>query len=127
MSENMYGLRYFWFIGDGDSSVYNSLITGLPSYGRNITKVECANHAIKCYRNRLEALYYQGRNGLTINTMRCITHGAHRAIRMHSATDDVNPLQHHLRNGPRHCFGDHHNCNSSYCKRSNEEPTSKYT
>ena len=37
-------LRYLWFIGDGDSLVYNSLITGVPTYGYAITKVECADH-----------------------------------------------------------------------------------
>ena len=51
MSESIHGLRYLWFIGDRDSSVYNSLITGVPTYGHDITKVECANRAIKCYRN----------------------------------------------------------------------------
>ena len=56
MSESIHGLRYLWFIGDGDSSVYNSLITGVPTYGYAITKVECANHAVKCYGNQLEAL-----------------------------------------------------------------------
>ena len=55
-SENMHGLRYLWLIGDGNSSVYHGVVTGVPSYGRDITKVECANHAVKCYRNRLEAL-----------------------------------------------------------------------
>ena len=130
MSESMHGLRYLWFIGDGDSSVYNSLITGVPTYGRNITKVECANHAVKCYRNRLEALckekpHYQGRNGLTVATMKRITHGARCAIRMHSITGDVSALRHDLRNGPRHCFGDHRNCNSAFCKHVNEEPASK--
>ena len=56
MSESMHGLRHLWFIGDGDNSVYNSLITSVPSYGHNITNVECANHTIKCYRNRLGRL-----------------------------------------------------------------------
>ena len=69
ISENMHGVKYLWLIGDGDSSVYNSVVTGVPGYGRDITKVECANHAVKCYRNRLEALckekpHYQGRKGL---------------------------------------------------------------
>ena len=56
MSESIYGLRYLWFIGDGDSLVYNFLITGVPTYEYAITEVECANHAVKCYTNRLEAL-----------------------------------------------------------------------
>ena len=32
-SEEMHGLRYLWLIGDGDSSVYHSVVTGVPSYG----------------------------------------------------------------------------------------------
>ena len=56
LSEQLHGVQYLWFIGDGDSSVYHAVVTGVPSYGRCVQKVECANHAIKCYRNRLEAL-----------------------------------------------------------------------
>ena len=120
-SEEMHGLRYLWLIGDGDSSVYHSVVTGVPSYGRDITKVECANHAIKCYRNRLEALCndkvnYRGKHGLTQAMMKRITHGARCAIKMHSATGDVAALCHDLRNGPRHYFGLHKDCNSAFCQ-----------
>lgn len=120
-SEEMHGLRYLWLIGDGDSSVYHSVVTGVPSYGRDITKVECANHAIKCYRNRLEALCndkvnYRGKHGLTQAMMKRITHGARCAIKMHSATGDVAALRHDLRNGPRHYFGLHKDCNSAFCQ-----------
>ena len=38
-------------LGDGDSSVYHA---GVPSYGHCVQKVECANHANKCYQNHLE-------------------------------------------------------------------------
>ena len=34
LSEEMDGLRYLWLIGDEDSSVYHSVVTGVPSYGR---------------------------------------------------------------------------------------------
>jgi len=125
----MHGVRYLWFIRDGDSSVYNFVITGVPAYGRNITKVECTNHAIKYYRNRLEALckekpHYRGQNGLTVAMMKQITHGAHCAIRMHSATGDITALWDDLRNGPHHCFGDHQKYSSSFCKHVNEEAAS---
>ena len=56
LSESMHGVRYRWMIGDGDSSVYNSVVTGCLNYGKDVIKVECANHAVKCYRNRLEGL-----------------------------------------------------------------------
>ena len=47
---------YLWFIEDGDSSVYHAVVTGVPLYGRYVQEVECANNAIKCYRNCLGTL-----------------------------------------------------------------------
>ena len=52
----MHGVRYLLFIGDGKSSVCRAIVTGVPSYGCFVQKVECTNHAIKCYRNHLKAL-----------------------------------------------------------------------
>ena len=64
-------------------SLYHSVVTGMSSYGRKITKVECANvnHVVKCYKNRLEALCndepdYRGKHGLSQAMMKRITHGA---------------------------------------------------
>ena len=70
-----------WFIGDGDGSVYHAVVTGVPLYDYPVHKVKCANHAIKCYRNRLEELYKsnpdcQGQYGLSKVRMKRITHGA---------------------------------------------------
>ena len=70
MAEKQYGLRYTKFIGDGDSSVHATLISGVPGWGHVITKQECANHAVKCYRSALENLVkdkpqYKGRHKLT--------------------------------------------------------------
>ena len=69
------------------------------NYGRKITKVECANHAVKCYRNRLEALC-NDKHGLSQAMMKRNTHGARCAIKMHNTTGDVAALRHDLRNGP---------------------------
>ena len=55
-AESKHGVRYLRFIGDGDSSVYPTLIQCVPVWGRFITKIECANHACKCYRGSLEKL-----------------------------------------------------------------------
>lgn len=54
--ESKYGLRYMKFVGDGDSSVHLSLITGVPQYGHAICKIECSNHAVKCYQGTQEKL-----------------------------------------------------------------------
>ena len=120
----MHGVRYLWFIKVGDSSVYHSV------YGHCVQKVECTNHAIKCYQNHLEALCknhpeYQGRYGLSAVRMRRITRGACCAIKKHSTTGDVVALRHDLRNGIRYYFGDHRQCKSSFCKHTTN--TSKVT
>ena len=44
-AEQMHGVRYKRFVGDGDSSVYPTLIENVPGWGRYIEKLECANHA----------------------------------------------------------------------------------
>ena len=51
------------------------------SYRRYVQKVECANHAVKCYQNRLEALYkehphYHERHGLSDARIKRIAHSA---------------------------------------------------
>ena len=74
-------------------------------YGRSVKKVECCNHAVKCYRTRLEALVKDnprigGRGGLSKAMIVRIATGARSAIRYHSKTQDVAALRHDLRNGP---------------------------
>ena len=55
-AEKLHGVRYTTFIGDGDSSVYPALTQRIPVCGHAIRKLECANHACKCYRGSLEKL-----------------------------------------------------------------------
>ena len=71
-AEATHGVRYLRFFGDGDRSVYPTLLQYVPVWGHFITKVECANHAYKCYRASLEKLAanntsYKGKGGLTEN------------------------------------------------------------
>ena len=51
--EEMHGVQYVRLIGGGDSSVMCDIQQYVPGWGH---MVDCANHAIKCYRNRLEKL-----------------------------------------------------------------------
>ena len=119
-------------ISDGDSSVNHAVRTGVPSYGRLVQKLECANHAVKCYRSSLEKLakdnsQFKGRNGLTSSKMQQLAKGMRCAIRSHSATGDVAGLRHDLRNCSHHCFGDHRDCSSTFCKKAKQGDDSKYT
>ena len=120
MSETTHGVRYMEVIGDGDSSVL-SAIRSQVLWGPYVTKLECANHACKNYRAKLEFIVqehprYKGRGGLTQKVIHRLTAAARAAIRMHSKTRKVDLLRHDLRNAPYHIFGDHSNCSASFCK-----------
>ena len=70
-TETQHSVCYINFIGDDDSSVYSTLVAGVPGWGYAITKKECANHALKCYRGSLEQLVkdkpqYKGKHKFTV-------------------------------------------------------------
>ena len=120
-------MRYMRLIGDGDSSVMANISTTVP-YGPFVQKIECANHACKCYRSRLEALAkdhpeFRGKGGLTKRVIQRLTVGARVAIRMHNKTGNVQQLRHDLRNAPNHVFGDHRKCNPAFCTSSSLQVT----
>ncbi|XP_065907494.1 uncharacterized protein [Dysidea avara] len=123
-SETQHGLHYTEFIGDGDSSVHPTLVRKVP-YGTLIKKVECANHAVKCFRGKLESLVldkpsYKGRGKLTEAMRKRLTKSARCAIMMWSQelnkVESVKKLQRDLVNVPLHCFGCHSKCSPDFCK-----------
>jgi len=129
-AEEVHGVRYLRFIGDGDSSVYSTLIQHVPGWGRYIEKMECANHCCKCYRSSLEKLvqekpYYKGKGALTERMRRRLTSAARCAIKMrsqeHDTTEAVRKLKRDLINGPFHCFGQHDKCSPDFCKTAREK------
>ena len=126
LSESMHGVRYTQVIGDGDSSVLYTIQTTVQSYGRDVVKIECANHAVKCYRSRLEQLAkdfpsFRGRGGLTKSVIMKITHGARCAIHNHSTSNDITKPRNDLRAGPKHYLGNHEACDPSWCSESTKE------
>ncbi len=125
----MHGFRYIQFIGDGDSSVYPTLIQRVPGWGHAIRKLECANHACKCYKGALERLVqdnpsYKGNGGLTMKMRRRLVNAARCAIKMRSCEKDrqlaESMLKRDLTNGPNHCFGNHDNCSPDFCTTARE-------
>ena len=72
--------------------MYHAVVTNV-TYGCYVQEVEYANHAIKCYRNRLEALckehpQYHGCHGPSETKM----NGACQAIKMHQKTETCKRL-----------------------------------
>ena len=122
ISEEKHGIRYTSFIGDGDSSVYSSLVKALE-WGYSITKIECANHSLKCFRSSLEHMVcenpsYKGKNKLTENMRKRLTKSARSAIIMRSKESNrqqaILKLERDLLNGPYHCFGYHAKCSTDF-------------
>jgi len=128
-AERNHRVRYIRFVGDGNSSVFPTLIAEVPGWGRAIQKVECTNHAWKCYRANLEKLVqenpaYKGKGGLTRRMRQRLTSAARCAIKMHSQEPNkkeaIKKLQADLRNGPYHCFRIHCHCSPEFCTTSRE-------
>ena len=104
-------IHYTKFVGDGDSSVYPTLLSEVPIWGHDIKKIECANHSCICYRSSLEKLAsdnsnYRGKGGLIQKMSTC---AARCAIKMCSQGGDraqhLIELERDLINGPLRCFG----------------------
>lgn len=88
VAEDMHGVHYMRLIGDRDSSVMCDIQQHVPGWGHIVSKIECANHAIKCYRNRLEKIIqdfpkYKGKRKLTKRAISRLTAGARATIKMH--------------------------------------------
>ena len=105
------------------------LLQNVPGWGYAIKKLECANHACKCYRGSLEQLVlenpsYKGSGGLTQKMRKRLVSSARCAIRMRSQESDpkkvLTSLRRDLENGPRHCFGFHEYCSPDFCKTAKE-------
>ena len=123
-AEKVHGVRYTQFIGDGDSSIYPTLLTSVHFWGHAIKKIECVNHSCKCYRGALEKLVddnpsYKGSGRLTKKMRQKLVSAARCAIRMRSKETDtreaVVKLNKDLLNGPAHCFGIHTYCSTDFC------------
>ena len=123
-AERVHGVRYTKFVGDGDSSVYPTLLQNAPGWGHAIQKLECANHACKCCRGALECLVqdnpsYKGSGGLTAKMRKRLVSSARCAIKIRSKEPDrqkaLKLLKEDILNGPRHCFGLHQFCSADFC------------
>jgi len=121
-SENMHGVRYLKFVGDGDSSVY-AKIQEKVLYGKQVRKMECTNHALKNYGKHLRktkadtSVNLEGRKLLTEKKIKLLVKRAKCSIYEHAKkqSKDVDLLRSDLRHGLHHVFGEHTNCYQEIC------------
>lgn len=129
-SIEMHGLIYGKVIGDGDSSVHRKLIETSP-YGPTfvIEKVECRNHLLRNYINKLSDLSKDTTFPIVLrkkvtskDALGRFRYAVTRAIsfRKEEATSFNTKqvlLKKDITNGPKHIFGEHSQCDRYFCKK----------
>ena len=102
----------------------------VPCWGHTIKKIECANHACKCYRGALEKLVqdnpsYKGGGRFMKEMRQKLGSAARCTIWTRSKETDakkaVELLNRDLLNGPLHCFGIHSLCSTDFCSVAQEK------
>nr|XP_022904792.1 uncharacterized protein LOC111416906 isoform X2 [Onthophagus taurus] len=120
----MHGVKYLKFVADGDSSVFYR-IQQTVSYGGQVEKLECVNHAIKNYGKSLykikadTSINIQGRKYLTKPIITELQKGAYKAIKKYSG--DVNKMKAEISNSIMHVFEHHEKCCDDYCDKKGVE------
>jgi hypothetical protein len=127
-SLEMHGVRYKFFIADGDANVFYQIRTNCQ-YGRSVRKIQCANHKIRCFTSNLHkisvntSLNVQARKYVKACIPR-LSRGARSAIRYcNENKETASELQQDFKNLAYHVFGDHSNCRPyirDHCKLDEE-------
>lgn len=98
--------------------MYARIVERVP-YGRQVIKIECANHMTRCVSDKLHKLAHntsyplaarklllEKKNG--ISRLERLIKGVRTAIKNNK--NNVDSLRAELRNAPFHIFGNHENC-----------------
>ncbi|XP_022160289.1 uncharacterized protein LOC111026498 isoform X3 [Myzus persicae] len=138
-SLEMHNVIYSQLIGDGDSSVMKRLRIAKP-YGPNciVKKVECSNHLLRNYINRLRDLTNKRKNSkgepipgylrkIIQTRLLRLRYAVTEAVKYNQQLQTNIPyetrlmvLKSDLVNGPNHVFGDHTNCRQYFCQGTKE-------
>lgn len=130
---------YYYVLGDGDSSIMKRLRQEKP-YGSNIVikKVECTNHLLRNYINRLRDISTKRKNDsghvvpgsyrkLVKDRLLRLRYAVTEAIKFRRCEQTDRPyeetlalLKSDITNGPNHVFGDHSQCQSYFCPGQNK-------
>jgi len=127
-SESMYGVRYNKLIADGDSSTYNKLLEARPYHSLTVEKIECRNHLLRNFCNKLKALSIDtrfpiaARKLISKNILRFRT-AVTKAIQYRkneNLTASHLSLKNDIDNSIKHIFGKHDNCDNYFCNKNTE-------
>ncbi|XP_076301517.1 uncharacterized protein LOC143219390 [Lasioglossum baleicum] len=115
------GLIYSTIIGDGDSSVYKTILDCDPYKTLvRVKKIECTNHLLRNFCNKMKEIvkktpagYYRRIVEACIRRMRTgiVKAAEHRANEDLPLAEKIRKLYEDITNVPSHVFGEHKRCN----------------
>ncbi|XP_054257576.1 uncharacterized protein LOC129005927 [Macrosteles quadrilineatus] len=120
-SMEMYGAMYGKVLADGDSSVYATLYESRPYPHLTIEKIECTNHLLRNFCNKLKEVGQKTslgpkplRDVVKKNILRlrtAVTKAVeHRKTNDSENVNNVSSLMKDIINSPSHVFGEHLKC-----------------
>lgn len=122
-SISMYNLIYGRLISDGDSSTYSKILEARPYPDVTVEKVECRNHVLRNFCNKLQALStetkynLQFRKFVTKNRILATRAVICKAIKRHKTGSDIQHLFEDILLSHLHGFGDHTKCREHFCDK----------
>lgn len=121
-----YGLIYWKFIGDGDSSVHAKVENVYPNL--KVEKIECSNHVVRNFTTRLmdiatnrirgrdaQKISYEERQIFNPKLQRFRTALVQAISHHHNVKSQWKDLYDDIMNMRYHIFGDHAKCKSYFC------------
>ena len=134
-SMETHGLIYSKFVGDGDSSVFATVIDVYK--GMKVQKVECMNHVLKNLTSKLLQIYMpNGSDGNRVplserknlnSAIPRIRSGVKGAIIYNNENSlSWKGLRDDILNVPRHVFGEHSECKPYFCTGPKQDEVNRY-
>lgn len=118
-----HGLIYGRLISDGDSSTYAKILEARPYADVTVEKVECRNHVLRNFCNKLQALttdtkyppkYRKLITKKSVLSMRAVIC---KCIKKHKYDSAVEMLFEDILLSHHHAFGNHFKCKSYFCNQ----------
>lgn len=122
----MYNLIYGRIVSDGDSSTYCKILEARPYPNITVEKIECVNHLLRNFCNKMRALStdtrfpVKFRKMVTPQRIMSIRRNIKKAIQFYqnmpaSNTVKINNLHSEINNILMHVFRSHVKCKNFYC------------
>lgn len=120
-SLEQHNLIYGRLISDGDANTYSKILQARPYTNYTVEKVECRNHLLRNFCNKLVAVstdtkyFLKFRKHITKKRILSTRKVVIEAIKKYKNSDNITGLHQDIVNAPDHAFGRHGKCKEYFC------------